>query len=134
MRSKVEGLDRYEQDWATEGLARQYLKNKRSYNYRQGLIDVPDKYQYLKGNAAQRSEAPRGNVHKRKAAQAKKQAKVAKKARISEGVGKEKAINDDEEEEDEDEKNKDEEDDREEEEEERRNVDSGSVSQSSDED
>jgi hypothetical protein len=31
--SKVEGLERYEQDWATESLAHQYLKNKRSYNY-----------------------------------------------------------------------------------------------------
>jgi len=101
VRSKVEGHDRYEQDWATEGLARQYLKNKRSYNYRQGLIDVPDKYQYLRGNAAQRSEAPRGNAHKRKAAEAKRQATVAKKARIFEGLGKGRAINDDEEEEEE---------------------------------
>jgi hypothetical protein len=126
----VEGLDRYEQDWATEGLARQYLKNKRSYSYRQGVIDVPDKYQYLRGNAAKRSEAPRGNVHKRKAAQAKKQAKVAKKARISEGLGK--VINEDKEEEDEDEKTEDEED--EEEEEEQRNVDGGSESPNSDED
>jgi hypothetical protein len=112
----VEGHDRYEQDWATEGLARQYLKNKRSYNYRQGLIDIPDKYQYLRGNAAQRSEAPRGNTHKRKAAQAKKLATVAKKARISEGLGKGKAINDDEEEE------------------ERGNIDGGSESLNSDED
>ena len=98
----MEGLDRYEQDWATEGLAHQYLKNKRGYNYRQGLLDVPDKYKYLKDNATQRSNAPRGNTHKRKAAQAKKQATAAKKARISKGLGKGKAINDKEDSEEED--------------------------------
>ena len=92
MRSKVEGLERYEQDWATEGLARQYLKNKRSYNYRKGLLDVPEVYHYLKNNASQRSDAPRSNPHKRKAAQVKKQAAAAKRARLSNGKGK--AIND----------------------------------------
>jgi hypothetical protein len=47
------------------------LKNKRSYGYRQGRLDVPEKYQYLKNYAAQRSQTLRGNTHKRKAAQAK---------------------------------------------------------------
>jgi hypothetical protein len=84
----VEGLERYEQDWATEGLARQYLKNRRSYNYRQGRLDVPDNYRYLKDNAAKRSEAPRGNTHKRKAAEAKREATAAKRARISKEKGK----------------------------------------------
>ena len=128
----MEGLDRYEQDWATEGLARQYLKNKRSYSYRQGVIDVPDKYQYLRGNAAQRSEAPRGNVHKRKAAQAKKQAKVVKKACISKGLGKGKVTNEDKEEEDKDGRTEDKED--EDKEKEQRNVNGGSESPNSDED
>ena len=97
----MEGLDRYEQDWATEGLARQYLKNKRSYGYRQGRLDVPAKYEYLKNNAAQRSEAPRGNTHKRKAAEAKREATAAKRARTSKG--KEKVINDKEDSEEEEE-------------------------------
>jgi hypothetical protein len=77
------------------------LKNKRGYNYRQGRLDIPEKYHYLKDNAAQRSEAPRGNAHKRKAAQAKKEAMVTKRARISKGKGK--AIDDEEEEEEEEE-------------------------------
>jgi hypothetical protein len=83
VRSKVDGLEHYEQDWATEGLARQYLKNKRSYNYRQGRLDIPEKYQYLKNNAAKRSDAPRGNGYKRKAAHVQ-----AKKPRVSKGNGK----------------------------------------------
>ena len=87
MRSKVDSLERYEQDWATEGLARQYLKNKRSYNYREGRLDIPEKYQYLKNNAAKRSDAPRGNGYKHKAAQAKKEGMI-KKARVSKGNGK----------------------------------------------
>lgn len=84
----MEGLERYEQDWATEGLARQYMKNRRNYNYRQGRLDVPENYQYLKDNAAKRSDAPRGNTHKRKAAEAKKEAMARKRARISKGKGK----------------------------------------------
>ena len=93
----MEGLDRYEQDWATKGLAHQYLKNKQSYGYRKGILNVPEKYQYLKGNAAQRSEAPRGNAHKRKADQANlKEAIAAKKACISKG--KEKVIREEQEE------------------------------------
>lgn len=100
MRSKVEGLERYEQDWATEGLARQYLKNRRSYNYRQGRLDVPENYQYLKDNAAKRSNTPCGNTHKRKAAEEKREATVTKRARISKG--KEKAISNSDEEEDSD--------------------------------
>jgi hypothetical protein len=81
----VEGLERYEQDWATEGLARQYLRNKRSYNYQKELLDVPEMYHYLKDNTSQRSDAPRGNTHNHKAAQVKKQAVVAKRAQLSKG-------------------------------------------------
>jgi len=83
----VDGLERYKQDWATEGLARQYLKNKCSYNYREGRLDIPEKYQYLKVNVAKRSDAPRGNGYKHKAAQAKKEGMI-KKARVSKGNGK----------------------------------------------
>jgi hypothetical protein len=91
----VEGLERYEQNWATEGLARQYLKNKRSYNYRQGRLDVPEEYHYLKENAAKRTDAPRGNTHKRKATQAKRSAMAAKRPRISGSKGKSKVIDED---------------------------------------
>jgi hypothetical protein len=88
----VEGVDRYNKTGPLEGLACQYLKNKRSYGYRQGRLDVPAKYEYLKNNAAQRSEAPRGNTHKRKAAEAKREATAAKRARTFKG--KEKVIDD----------------------------------------
>ncbi len=78
----------------------QYLKNKCSYNYRQGRLDISEKYQYLKNNAAKQSDAPRGNGYKRKAAhvQAKKEGMMAKKPCVSKGNGK---VVDDEESEDE---------------------------------
>ena len=49
-----------------EAIARQFVKNKRGYAYRQGLLERKDKYSYLKDNAAKRTNAPRGNG-KRKA-------------------------------------------------------------------
>lgn len=47
-------LKRFTNDWATKALAMQLLKNKRSYSYRRGYIDVPDRYSYLKNTAANR--------------------------------------------------------------------------------
>ncbi|KAK7452186.1 hypothetical protein VKT23_012289 [Stygiomarasmius scandens] len=48
-------LARYKNDWATEELAKQYLKNKRKNAYKNGWLIVSDKYSHLKANAAKRS-------------------------------------------------------------------------------
>ncbi|KAF5309635.1 hypothetical protein D9758_018933 [Tetrapyrgos nigripes] len=48
-------LRRYQNDWATEELSKQYLKNKRKNAYKNGWLKVSDKYTYLKQNAACRS-------------------------------------------------------------------------------
>ena len=47
-------LKRFFNDWPTKALAMQLLKNKRSYSYRRGYIEVPEKYAYLKDNAAKK--------------------------------------------------------------------------------
>lgn len=54
-------LGRYVNDWATEELVRQYIKNKRKHAYAKRYLDVPDKYNYLKNNASKRSAAPRAS-------------------------------------------------------------------------
>lgn len=55
MRSDQPYLARYQNDWATEELAKQYLKNKRKNAYKNGWLAVPTKYSHLKANAACRS-------------------------------------------------------------------------------
>ncbi|KAJ3500503.1 hypothetical protein NLJ89_g9766 [Agrocybe chaxingu] len=100
------GMDRYVQDWATEGLARQLMKNKRAHSYRKGYITVPPQFGYLKVNAQKRSDAPRGSELKRKAAAMKRKERAAKKTKTTKGKGKAKAMessddDDDEQEEDE---------------------------------
>jgi len=91
-------MDRYVQDWATEGLARQLMKNRRTYAYRKGHLEVPEKFSHLKANAAQRSDAPRG---KRKATVQAVKATPAKRAKIAKGKGKAKAMASDDDEEEE---------------------------------
>lgn len=54
-------LGQYVNDWATEELVKQYIKNKRKHAYAKRYIDVPDKYNYLKHNASKRSTAPRAS-------------------------------------------------------------------------
>ncbi|KAJ6454427.1 hypothetical protein C8R45DRAFT_944684 [Mycena sanguinolenta] len=54
-KNKVKFLKRMENDWATEKLARQYMKNKRVTAYKKGTLERPDKYGYLKVNATMRS-------------------------------------------------------------------------------
>lgn len=41
-------------DWATKEIVKQFLKNKRRNHYRNGWLDVPEKYGYLKNNASKR--------------------------------------------------------------------------------
>ncbi|KAH9023710.1 hypothetical protein EDB85DRAFT_2150954 [Lactarius pseudohatsudake] len=57
-REQAPYLKRFSNDWATEALAKQLLKNKRGHSYRSGYLEVPAKYAYLKDNAAKRR--PRG--------------------------------------------------------------------------
>jgi hypothetical protein len=53
-------LARFERDWATEEIVRQFLKNKRKNHYANGWLEVPKKYAYLKLNSRKRSKtAPR---------------------------------------------------------------------------
>jgi hypothetical protein len=46
-------LKRYENDWATEELVKQYIKNKRRHGYRKGFLERPAQYGYLKTNLRQ---------------------------------------------------------------------------------
>ncbi|KAJ7745838.1 hypothetical protein DFH07DRAFT_776603 [Mycena maculata] len=69
-------LLRYENHWATEEIAKQYIKNKRRLGYDNGSLEVPAEYGYLKANSAKRDpSAPRG----RKLANVDQAKKVAKK-------------------------------------------------------
>ena len=54
-------LKKFSNDWPTKALAMQLLKNKRSYSYRRGYIEVPDKYAYLKKNAAKKIQGRRND-------------------------------------------------------------------------
>lgn len=107
-------MGRYVNDWATEAIVRQWMKNKRSYAVQKGFLDVKPKWDYLKDNSAKRTDAPRGNG-KRNAMSQGSLGPVAKKARLaktslkmsakSKGKGKSKvtAADDDDSDEDEDE-------------------------------
>jgi hypothetical protein len=56
-------LVRFVNDWAMEELVKQYIKNKRKNHYKNGWLDVPEKYTYLKNNASKRD--PTGSRKKR---------------------------------------------------------------------
>lgn len=47
-------MKRFTNDWPTQALAMQLLKNKRSHSYRRGYLEVPEKYAYLKDNATKK--------------------------------------------------------------------------------
>lgn len=72
----------YVNDWATESIVRQWMKNKRSYAVQKGFLEAKPKWEYLKENAAKRSNAPRGNG-KRKATSPGLSRPAAKKARLA---------------------------------------------------
>lgn len=92
---------RYQNDWATEALVKQYVKNKRRRGYSKGWLEVPDKYAYLKANASKRNSAPRKKRVQGAIDAAKKRAveNVASK-RAAVARGKRRVINDESEEED----------------------------------
>jgi hypothetical protein len=48
-------LTRFERDWATEEIVKQFVKNKRKNHYNNGWLEVPGKYVYLKQNALKRN-------------------------------------------------------------------------------
>jgi hypothetical protein len=50
-------LSRFERDWATEEIVKQFVRNKRKNHYTNGWLDVPDKYAYLKSNSKKRNPA-----------------------------------------------------------------------------
>jgi hypothetical protein len=50
-------LARFERDWATEEIVKQFVKNKRKNHYANGWLEVPDKYTYLKQNSKKRNPA-----------------------------------------------------------------------------
>ena len=50
-------LSRFERDWATEEIVKQFVKNKRKNHYSHGWLEVPPKYAYLKQNAMKRNPA-----------------------------------------------------------------------------
>lgn len=56
-------LARYANDWATADIVRRYMKNKRGHHYKNGWLDVPDKYTHLKRNSSRRN--PEGSRIKR---------------------------------------------------------------------
>lgn len=58
-------LAEFQNDWATEELAKQYIKNKRNNAYKKKYIPVLPQYGYLKANAAKRNpSAQRGRKAK----------------------------------------------------------------------
>ncbi|KAI9431720.1 hypothetical protein H4582DRAFT_2084597 [Lactarius indigo] len=61
-RKAVPYLKRFANDWATQLLAMQLLKNKRAHSYRRGYLKVPEQYAYLKNNAAKRYPQGRRNA------------------------------------------------------------------------
>ena len=54
-REEAPFLKKFANDWPTQALAMQLLKNKRGYSYRRGYLEVPDKYAYLKNKAAKKT-------------------------------------------------------------------------------
>jgi pyrroloquinoline quinone (PQQ) biosynthesis protein C len=48
-------LAKFERDWATEEIVKQFVKNKRKNHYAHGWLEVPAKYAYLKQNAMKRN-------------------------------------------------------------------------------
>ncbi|KAG6837499.1 hypothetical protein H0H93_008424 [Arthromyces matolae] len=59
-RTKNPLLERYTNDWATEEVVKQYIRNKRHYGYKHGFVEKPEGYGHLKVNASKRTNAPRG--------------------------------------------------------------------------
>ncbi|KAI9458327.1 hypothetical protein BJY52DRAFT_1223446 [Lactarius psammicola] len=55
-REEAPFLKKFVNDWPTQMLAMQLMKNKRGHSYHCGYLEVPSKYSYLKANAAKRKQ------------------------------------------------------------------------------
>ncbi|KAL1757527.1 hypothetical protein FB107DRAFT_247586 [Schizophyllum commune] len=91
-REQAPFLARYRDDWATLDLAQQWCKNQRNRAYADGTLERPEKYAYLKANAAQRKGS--GSRRKRAFIEAELAAEAAgaeqkkrKKRKISTSAG-----------------------------------------------
>ncbi|KAJ7125724.1 hypothetical protein C8R43DRAFT_1135292 [Mycena crocata] len=78
-------LANYVNDWATEEIVKQFMKNKRKHLYKNGGLEVPAKFAYLKANSAKRDPSASRKrrtvtvtAHKRAATAAQKSHKKAK--------------------------------------------------------
>ncbi|THU94656.1 hypothetical protein K435DRAFT_839781 [Dendrothele bispora CBS 962.96] len=76
-------LRRYQNDWATEEIAKQYLKNKRKTAYKNGWLKVSDKYTHLKQNSACRSVSGSRSSKAKGIRESREARKASKKARKS---------------------------------------------------
>ncbi|KAJ8077805.1 hypothetical protein PM082_002239 [Marasmius tenuissimus] len=76
-------LARFQNNWATEKLAKQYLKNKRKTAYKHGWLTVPEKFAYLKKNAQARSLSGSRGSKAKAIREAREQKKAGKAARSS---------------------------------------------------
>ncbi|KAJ3875025.1 hypothetical protein F5051DRAFT_430888 [Lentinula edodes] len=89
MRERDPILKRFETDWASECLVRQYIKNLRGKSFRSHTIQRSAKYDYLTANSAQRdqSKSRKSNAQKdyirrkEKAKEAKEAAKAERRKR-----------------------------------------------------
>ncbi|THU75863.1 hypothetical protein K435DRAFT_905802 [Dendrothele bispora CBS 962.96] len=77
MRERNAFLKRFQNEWASEAMVRQYLKNKRKRHYQLGTLEVPQKYEYLKDNASKRDQS---KTRKRRALQDYNQRKARTRA------------------------------------------------------
>ncbi|KAG5649120.1 hypothetical protein H0H81_006154 [Sphagnurus paluster] len=62
-RDKIPFLKQFHNNWATEEIVKQYFGNKRKNHYRNGWLDVPERYKHLKETSAKRN--PLGSRVKR---------------------------------------------------------------------
>ncbi|KAJ7131800.1 hypothetical protein C8R43DRAFT_1133477 [Mycena crocata] len=97
-------LKRYVNDWATDELAKQFIRNRRRNEYKKGTLQRPAEFAYLKANSAKRNpSAPRGRKGvKATTKAAKKAAKKGGSSKLSaKAKGKRRAVESEEEEKDE---------------------------------
>jgi len=50
-------LSQFKNDWATEEIVKQYIKNKQRNHYAHGWLEVPKKYTYLKQNSSKQDSS-----------------------------------------------------------------------------
>jgi len=63
VRQSIPDMGRYINDWATEAIVRQWMKNKRSYAVQKGFLDVKPKWEYQgsSGPAAKKARSAKAS-------------------------------------------------------------------------